>query len=130
MIDRDEFSFVLSDLMDELPEVFFKELHGGVILSEAAPESEYSVNNDLYIFGQYRVNNLGRQIVIYKGSFDRFYNHLTENELKDKLRDVLRHEFRHHLEFLAGIHNSQSLEAEDRRQIREYLAKNANPFEK
>ena len=136
MIDKDEFNFILSDLIDELPHAFFKELSGGIIVSDAAPESEYSKNNDLFIFGEYRVNSLGRQVVIYRGSFDRFYGHLNEEQLKDKMRDVLRHEFRHHMEFLSGIHNSQSLEAEDRREIQEYLARHyarendLNPFEK
>lgn len=141
MIDKDEFNFILSDLIDELPHAFFKELSGGIIVSDAAPESEYSLNNDLFIFGEYRVNSLGRQVVIYRGSFDRFYSQFSEEQLKSKLREVLRHEFRHHMEFLSGIHNSESLEAEDAREIREYLARNysnkqeaedktSNPFEK
>lgn len=126
MIDKDEFNFMLSDLIDELPHVFFRDLHGGIIVSDDCPQSEYSMNNDLFIFGQYRVNNLGRQVVIFKGSFDRFYSHLPQEELKKKLREVLRHEFRHHLEFLGGVHNSKSLEAEDKREIQEYLAGYAN----
>ena len=132
MFDKDEFNFILSDLIDELPQAFFRELSGGIIVSDEAPQSEYSQNNDLYIFGQYRVNSLGRQVVIYRGSFERFYSHLSENQLKDKLRDTLRHEFRHHMEFLSGIHNSGSLEAEDRREIQEYLKRYAeldNAFE-
>ena len=40
---------------------------------------------------------------------------------RDILRGVLRHEFRHHIEFLGGIHNSSSLEAEDARKKQEYL---------
>ena len=133
MIDRDEFNFILSDLIDELPQAFFRELHGGIIVSDSAPESEYSIDNDLFVFGQYRVNNLGRQVVIYKGSFDRFYSHLSEDALKEKLRETLRHEFRHHMEFLSGIHNSSSLEAEDKREIQAYLEGHfarKNSFEK
>ena len=133
MIEKDDFNFILSDLIDELPQAFFRELSGGIIVSDQAPQSEYSMNNDLYIFGQYRVNSLGRQVVIYRGSFEKFYSHYTEEELKNRLREVLRHEFRHHMEFLSGIHNSNSLEAEDRRQIQEYLQRYANvdnPFDK
>lgn len=44
------------------------------------------------------------------------------SEARDILRGVLRHEFRHHIEFLGGIHNSSSLEAEDERKKRKYLA--------
>ena len=133
MFDRDRFNFILSDLIDELPQAFFRELSGGIIVSDEAPESEYSMNNDLFIFGQYRVNNLGRQVVIYRGSFEKFYGHYSEDELRNRLRAVLRHEFRHHMEFLSGIHNSASLEAEDRREIQEYLRRYAtidDPFEK
>ena len=41
---------------------------------------------------------------------------------REILRGILRHEFRHHLEYLAGIHGSDSLEAEDERKKQEYLA--------
>ena len=125
MFDKDRFNYILSDLIDELPQAFFRELSGGIIVSDNAPQSEYSKNNDLFVFGQYRVNSLGRQVVIYRGSFERFYSHLSEEQLKDKLRNTLRHEFRHHMEFLSGIHNSSSLEAEDRREIQEYLRRYA-----
>lgn len=130
MIDKDEFNFMLSDLIDELPQAFFRELHGGIIVSDESPQSEYSLNDDLYILGQYRVNALGRQVVIFRGSFERCMSHLSEEGLKEKMREVLRHEFRHHMEFLSGIHNSKSLEAEDRREIERYLANASDPFVK
>ena len=130
MIDKDEFNFILSDLIDELPHAFFKELSGGIIVSDDSPQSEYSIKSDLFILGQYRVSSLGRQVIIYRGSFEKNFSHLSQQALKDKMREVLRHELRHHMEFLSGIHNSKSLEAEDRRQIQEYLARAGNPFDK
>ena len=66
-----------------------------------------------------------RQIVMYKGSFDRLYPQAAAAEAKNILRGILRHEFRHHLEFLGGIHNSSSLEAEDARKKAAYLARHA-----
>ena len=33
--------------------------------------------------------------------------------LKDKLREIVRHEFRHHMENLAGMYGADSLEHED-----------------
>ena len=77
MISIEEYRKIVSELLDELPEEFFRELSGGVIVSEA--------------------------LVI--------------------LRGILRHEFRHHLEFLGGIHNSSSLEAEDEREKQAYLSR-------
>ena len=64
-----------------------------------------------------------RQIIIYKGSFDRVYPYASAEDARTILRGVLRHEFRHHIEFLGGIHNSESLEAEDARKKRAYLAR-------
>ena len=123
----EEFNEILSELMDELPQEFFKELHGGVIISERAPLSEYDRAGDLYVFGQYRRSSIGRQITIFKGSFDRMHGSawLTDSNERERikihLREVLRHEFRHHMEFMADIHNSESLEREDERAIKAYL---------
>lgn len=122
------FQEILAELLDELPGAFFKELHGGVVISEEAPLSEYDRGNTLYVFGRYSVSSIGRQITIYKGSFDKFYGTAYESSsdyenIKNKLREVLRHEFRHHMEFLSDIHNSESLEREDERAVRAYLGK-------
>ena len=35
MISTEEYKAIISDLMDELPEEFFRDLTGGVIMSEA-----------------------------------------------------------------------------------------------
>ena len=66
-----------------------------------------------------------RQIVMFKGSFDRLYPQADVEKAREILRGVLRHEFRHHIEFLGGIHNSASLEAEDERQKQAYLARHS-----
>lgn len=107
--------------LDELPEAFFKELSGGVLVSEQAPVPEYARRNDLLTLGHYKVGSFGRQVVIYYGSFVRMFPYASNEELLQRIRGVVRHEFRHHMEFLSGIHNSKSLEAEDLRQMRAYL---------
>ena len=123
MISTEEYKAIVSDLMDELPEAFFRQLTGGVIMSEALVIPDYAQGNDLYTLGQYQVCYGVRQIVMFKGSFDRLYPQAGVPEAREILRGVLRHEFRHHIEFLGGIHNSSSLEAEDRRKKRQYLAR-------
>ncbi len=123
MISTEAYKAIISDLMDELPEAFFRDLTGGVILSEALVIPDYARGNDLYTLGQYQVCYGVRQIVMFKGSFDRLYPNADASEAREILRGVLRHEFRHHIEFLGGIHNSSSLEAEDERQKRAYLAR-------
>ena len=123
MIGIEAYRNIVSDLMDELPEEFFRDLSGGVIVSEASALADYAVRNDVYLMGEYLVYSGIRQIVLFKGSFDRVYPLADADEAKRILRGVLRHEFRHHLESLGGVHNSSSLEAEDARKKAAYLAR-------
>ena len=122
MISTVEYKRILSELLDELPEAFFQELSGGVIVSQATMIPDYARADDLYTMGQYQVTMGMRQIVMFKGSFDRLYPQADAAEAKDILRGILRHEFRHHLESLGGVRNSSSLEAEDEREKQAYLA--------
>ncbi|MBE6726479.1 MAG: hypothetical protein E7576_15010 [Ruminococcaceae bacterium] len=123
MITLEEYREILSELMDELPEEFFRDLNGGVIVSEALAIPDYARGNDLYTLGQYLVYSGMRQIVMFKGSFDRLHPQAGAEEARVLLRGILRHEFRHHLESLGGVRNSTSLEAEDARKKAEYLAR-------
>ena len=122
MISTEEYRAIVSELMDELPEAFFRKLTGGVIMSDAVAVPDYARGDDLYTLGQYQVYYGVRQIVMFKGSFDRLYPRVDAAEARDILRGVLRHEFRHHIEYLGGIHDASSLEAEDARKKRAYLA--------
>lgn len=123
MIGMSEYRTLVSELLDELPEAFFRELTGGVIVSDALVIPDYARGNDLYTLGQYQVSNGIRQIVLFKGSFDRAYPAADETAARPLLRGVIRHEFRHHLEALGGVHNSSSLEAEDEREKQAYLSR-------
>ena len=123
MISTEEYRAIVSELMDELPEAFFRKLTGGVIMSEAVVVPDYARGDDLYTLGQYQVYYGVRQIVMFKGSFDRLYPQVDAAEAREILRGVLRHEFRHHIEYLGGIHNASSLEAEDAQKKRAYLAR-------
>ncbi|MBO7728651.1 MAG: hypothetical protein J6S50_09100, partial [Oscillospiraceae bacterium] len=73
MISLEEYRTIISELMDELPEEFFRELAGGVIVSEALVIPDYARENDLFTMGQYQIYSGVRQIVLFKGSFDRAY---------------------------------------------------------
>ena len=121
MISTEEYKKIISELLDELPEEFFRDLTGGVIVSEASVIPDYAQGNDLYTMGMYKIYSGIRQIVMYKGSFDRIYRYADAAQAKDILRGILRPEFRHHLESLGGIHNASSLEAQDAREKRAYL---------
>ena len=122
MITTEQYNHILTELLDELPEEFFRELSGGVIVSEALVIPDYAQGNDLYTMGQYQIYSGIRQIVMFRGSFNSAHPNVDRFEAKNLLRGILRHEFRHHLEYLAGIHSSSSLEAEDERMKWEYLS--------
>lgn len=126
MITMEAYRRIVSELMDELPAEFYRDLNGGVIVSEAAAIPDYAKSGDLAVLGQYLIYSGMRQIVLYKGSFDRVHSHADEEEARVLLRGVLRHEFRHHLESLGGVHNASSLEAEDARKKEAYLARHRN----
>ena len=126
MISLEEYRTIVFELMDELPDAFFKELSGGVVVSEAVKVPDYARSNDLCSMGEYRVYSGMRQVVLYKGSFDRVYPNADVSKAKELLRGTLRHEIRHHLESLGGIHDESSLEAADAREKLSYLSRHAD----
>ena len=119
MISIDEMQDMLDELAEELPPVFYDDLNGGILLLPGIKLSEYAQTDDLYVLGEYvRDMAMGRFIVMYYGSFERVFGHLSPEALKNQLRKTLRHEFRHHIEYLAG---EDALEKEDDEYINKYL---------
>jgi hypothetical protein len=122
MIDINRFEEMADELTCELPECFFNELNGGVNIVEyikVHPQS--SEREPMFIMGEYSVTReTGRTIYIYYGSFMRMYANAPESVFIQKLRSTLRHEFRHHLESLAG---DSTLETEDAAMLERYLGK-------
>jgi hypothetical protein len=109
---------MLDELAAELPEQFYRELNGGILLLPEKRISPEAINNDLYTLGEYHYSySMGRYITMYYGSFEAVYGHLSPEDIKVQLRETLRHEFTHHLESLAG---EKDLEIEDERQLAKY----------
>lgn len=106
-----------------MPEAFFEELNGGVCLLGEAKRDPAACGDDLYILGEYCEGPLGRSIVIYYGSFARLFRHLGPMQLRRELCKTVRHEFRHHIEALAG-EDALDREDEDQRDdsLREHAA--------
>jgi len=115
-MDLNRMGEILDLLAEELPEEFYKELNGGIVLTPEIKKSPYG--DDLTIMGEYVRSNLGRGIVIYGGSINSVYGRLPEEQMTEQLREVLRHEFTHHIESLAG---ERGLEIKDEEQIRQYM---------
>ena len=119
MVNFEEFQDLIDEIIQTFPEEFFRELCGGVFAREYVKIHPASLHGELLIMGEYCIRpHLGRFIIIYYGSFERIYGHLDKEALAVHLRKVLLHEFRHHLESLAG---ERDLEVEDAMQIAEYI---------
>ncbi len=121
MITLERFEEIVFELAETLPEDFFRELNGGVMVRERCLLHPEAQEHDLFIMGEYhRDRYLGRFIVLYYGSFMQCYGYLEEEGLRPLIRKVLLHEFRHHLESLAG---ERDLEIEDEIEISRYKAR-------
>ncbi|NMB04261.1 MAG: metallopeptidase family protein [Tissierellia bacterium] len=118
-ISLDQMTEILEELVDELPQRLFDGLNQGIIIKEEAKlHAQSKPERPLYILGEYTRSKLGKQILIYYGSFKQTHGHLSQENIKDKLRDTLRHEFRHHWEYLAG---EQDLAYLDDEFLRKYI---------
>ncbi|MCL2773253.1 MAG: metallopeptidase family protein [Oscillospiraceae bacterium] len=130
MITFDEVGIMLDEIAEEIPEDFYRELNGGIILLpdiKMHPESKRP--EDLYILGEYHndrkgYGGLGRYIAIYYGSFIRVYANLPREQQRETLRNVLIHEFTHHLESLAG---EEGLAIKDAVELEQYRQKFIKP---
>jgi len=121
MISIEEVEIILDEIAEEFPKEFYKDLNGGIILLPEKRMHKKSMDNDLYILGEYHYDrSLGRYIAVYYGSVLQLYSHLSKDELKNQLKSIVKHEFRHHLESLSG---ERDLEIEDEIQLAEYINK-------
>ena len=122
MVTIEEVEIMLDELAEELPPEFYEKLNGGILLLPQAKLHPEGRADDLYILGEYHHNfTMGRYIVIYYGSFEQIYGHLSEEKFKEQLRKTLRHEFTHHIESLAG---DRGLEIKDKEKLNEYKRNN------
>ena len=135
MITYDEAGQMLDEISKEIPEEFYTELNGGIILSDEIKYHPISREGEhLYILGEYHndrkgYGGMGRYIVIYFGSFERLYGYATRAAFRRELRRVVLHEFTHHLESLAG---EKGLEIKDEMSLIKYKERgfyNTAPWE-
>lgn len=118
MIEFEQFCEMAQEINAGLPETFFKELNGGVQADPKMKIHPKSMGENLLILGEYhRDYYFGRYIVLYYGSFRQIYGNASEETWRKQLDHTIRHEFRHHLESLAG---ERDLEIEDEIRLAEY----------
>lgn len=118
MISIDRMQVLLEQIVDEVPEVFFRELNGGIRLVEETVVAPEAVDDDVLIMGEYCEDDLGCCILIYYGSFCEAFEDEAEEVILGELRETLLHEFTHHIEALAGEYG---LEEKDAAEIEAYL---------
>ena len=103
----------------EFPAAFFEELNGGILLEEDAMPNPEFPEGDMYVMGEYINDLLGRQIQLYYGSFAALLGEENEEVWKNEIFDTMAHEFTHHMEDTAGLHDLDDADAEFLRQVRE-----------
>lgn len=126
MVNFDQFCKIAEEINEQLPQSFFKELNGGVQADPHRKVHPKSVGDELVILGEYhRDYYFGRYIVLYYGSFLQLYGNAPEEVWKYQLDHTIRHEFRHHLESLAG---ERDLEVEDAVRLAQYQGRYKGEF--
>ena len=107
------------EIVQEFPEVFFRDLNGGIQLEEEAlPDPDFPPG-EMYIMGEYVHDFVGRYILLYYGSFAAVLAEEDEEVWKDEIFATIAHEFTHHLEETAGLHALDDADAEFLRQALE-----------
>lgn len=123
-----EFQQTISQMLDEIPEEFLRELQGVHVFEETKAEPDL---RGVYRLGEYLDPGprqmlggnpgLGRHIALYYGSFVALARGKPNYDWEAELWDTLTHELRHHVESLAGdaslIEADRIRDAAFRRQI-------------
>ena len=119
MMTIDEFQELAGEIVDQLPEAFFRKLNNGVIVQPQTKRDENSAPGaPLLVMGEYTHSYLmGQGVTLYYGSFIATYGGLDAERQREELRRIIVHEFRHHLEWLSG---TRELADEDERQLAAY----------
>lgn len=115
---------MLEEITETLPDDFFRDLNGGIHAVKQEKPHPKAIGNDLYILGEYlNSRQMGRSIIIYYGSFMRIYGNRSHEFIRNRLRKNILHEFRHHLESMAG---ERDLEVEDQIFMEKYKTSKKN----
>ena len=122
MLTMNEMEKMLDEIAESFPPEIFQKLNGGINLQPEMKLNPIGKDQDLFILGEYHFDSiLGRYITIYFGSMTKVYGYLSRENMMEKLKSTLKHEFRHHLESLAG---EKDLEIADKLYIEAYLKRN------
>lgn len=126
----ERFTEIAEEELALLPDYVHEELNGGVIIDPKVYPHPARMAEDLYILGIYTSNTvMGKQIVLFYGSFLVTMQYAAEERYRRQIRDTLRHEFLHHLETRAGLFGKGTLIEEDENRMRRYYLAHKPPRE-
>lgn len=108
MVTFEEAASMLDEAVDELPQEIFDKLNGGVNLIPSRRTDEHG----LLVMGMYIVDQMGRHVEIYYGSFKERYRNAPPERWKRELTKTLKHELTHHIESLAYDRSLEKWDAE------------------
>lgn len=95
----------LEEICEDFPDAFFIALDGGIQLNEEVLTDPDFPPGEMFIMGQYCRDLIGRSIVLYYGSFVALLSDASERKWKREIFNTVAHEFRHHLEDAAMLHD-------------------------
>ena len=98
MVSFEEAGRMLDEAAEALPQEIFEGLNGGVNLLPARKTDQ----NGLLVMGTYNVNQMGRYVEIYYGSFRAAHGQAGPDKWRRELTRTLKPELTHHIESLAG----------------------------
>ena len=103
MVSIEEFEMMAGEIADEIPEIYYDGLNGGILLKDEI--KHHPVSRDkapVYVMGSYKKDAFGCRIELYYGSFAKTCAFFTKERLYRQIKDTLLHEFRHHVETMCG----------------------------
>ena len=121
ILSFDEVGEILDEMAETFPEVFYRDLNGGISLLPEAVEDPEFPPGEIYIMGEYCNDQMGLYINLYYGSFAALAEKedWTREDWEDELYTTLAHEFTHHIE---GLALENGLARKDEQELAEFRA--------
>ena len=121
ILSFDEVGEILDEMAETFPEVFYRDLNGGISLLPEAKEDPEFPPGEIYIMGEYCNDQMGLYINLYYGSFAALAEkeEWTREDWEDELYTTLAHEFTHHIE---GLALENGLDRKDEQELAEFRA--------
>ena len=121
ILSFDEVGEILDEMAETFPEVFYRDLNGGISLLPEAMEDPEFPPGEIYIMGEYCNDQMGLYINLYYGSFAALAEkeEWTREDWEDELYTTLAHEFTHHIE---GLALENGLDRKDEQELAEFRA--------